>query len=67
VTAAASAEHLEANLTDLYARRRSGRYTAPPVKRTGLDQADGSQRPRGRPAFEDTSVQRAVTMVLGAV
>src|SRR5262245_27315321 len=44
VTAAASAEHLEAHLTDLYKRLRSGRYTAPPVKRTWLDQEDGSQR-----------------------
>jgi retron-type reverse transcriptase len=37
------------------------------VKRTWLDKEDGSQRPIGRPAFEDTIVQRAVTMVLGAV
>jgi RNA-directed DNA polymerase len=42
VTAAAYAEHLEANLTDLYERLQSGRYTAPPVKRTWLDKADGS-------------------------
>jgi retron-type reverse transcriptase len=67
VTAAASAEHLEANLTDLYERLRSGRYTAPPVKRTWLDKEDGSQRPIGMPAFEDKIVQRAVTMLLGAV
>jgi RNA-directed DNA polymerase len=55
------------HLTDRYERRRSGRYPAPPVKRTGLDKEDGSQRPLGRPAFEDTSVQRAVTMRWGAV
>ena len=61
------AEHLEANLTDLHARLQSGRYTAPPVKRTWLDKADGSQRPIGMPAFEDKIVQRAVTMLLGAV
>jgi group II intron reverse transcriptase/maturase len=67
VTAAAYAEHLEANLTDLYERLRSGRYTAPPVKRTWLDKEDGSQRPIGMPAFEDKIVQRAVTMLLGAV
>jgi hypothetical protein len=67
VTAAAYAEHLEANRTDLYERLQSGRYTAPPVKRTGLDQADGSQRPIGMPTFEDKIVQRAVTMLLGAV
>jgi RNA-directed DNA polymerase len=64
VTAAAYAEHLEANLTDLYERLRSGRYTAPPVKRTWLDKEDGSQRPirdaglRGqhRPAGGDDAV-----------
>ena len=37
------------------------------MKRTWLDKADGSQRPIGLPAFEDKSVQRAVTMLLGAV
>ena len=67
VTAAAYAEHLEANLTDLYERLRSGRYTAPAVKRTWLDKEDGSQRPIGMPTFEDKIVQRAVTMLLGAV
>jgi group II intron reverse transcriptase/maturase len=67
VTAARYAEPLEANLTDLYERLRSGRYTAPPVKRTGLDKEDGSQRPLGMPTFEDKIVQRAVTMLLGAV
>jgi RNA-directed DNA polymerase len=67
VTAALYAEHLEANLTDVHARLQRGRYTAPPVKRTWLDKADGSQRPIGMPAFEDKIVQRAVTMLLGAV
>jgi group II intron reverse transcriptase/maturase len=67
VTAATYAEHLEANLTDLYERLRSGRYTALPVKRTWLDKEDGSQRPIGMPTFEDKIVQRAVTMLLGAV
>jgi len=67
VTAAAYAEHLEANLTDLYERLRGGRYTAPPVKRTWLDKEDGSQRPIGMPTFEDKIVQRAVTMLMGAV
>jgi retron-type reverse transcriptase len=37
------------------------------VKRTWLDKADGSQRPTGMPAFEDNIVQRAVTMLRGAV
>jgi group II intron reverse transcriptase/maturase len=67
VTAAAYAEHLEATLTDLDERLHSGRYTAPPVKRTWRDQEDGGQRPIGMPAVEDNIVQRAVTMLLGAV
>jgi RNA-directed DNA polymerase len=67
VTAADDAQPLEAHLTDRYERRRSGRDTAPPVKRTWLDKAAGSPRPIGRPAFEDKRVQRAVTLRLGAV
>jgi group II intron reverse transcriptase/maturase len=67
VIAATYAEHLEANRIDVYERRRSGRSTALPVKRTWLDKEDGSQRPIGMPAFEDTSVQRAGTMLWGAV
>jgi RNA-directed DNA polymerase len=67
VRAAASAEHLEANLIDLYERLRSGGYTAPPVKRTWLDKEDGRQRPIGMPTFAAKSVQRAVTMLMGAV
>ena len=37
------------------------------MKRAWLDKEDGSQRPIGIPAFEDTIVQWAVTLVLGAV
>ncbi len=67
VTAAQYAEHLDENLRDLHERLRSGRYTAPPVKRQWLDKADGSQRAIGLPTFEDKIVQRAVTMLLGAI
>ena len=67
MTAASYAEHLEANRTDLYERLHGGRYTASPVKRVWLDKEDGSQRPIGMPAFEDNIVQRAVTMLVGAV
>lgn len=66
-TAATDAEHLEENLRDLHERLRSGRYHAPPVKRHWLAKADGSQRPIGLPTFEDKIVQRAVTLVLGAI
>jgi retron-type reverse transcriptase len=66
-TAEQYAEHLEENLGDLHERLRSGRYHAPPVKRHWLAKADGSQRPIGLPTVEDKIVQRAVTMVLGAI
>ena len=67
VTAQDYAEHLEENLRDLHERLRSGRYQAPPVKRHWLATADGSQRPIGLPTGEDKIVQRAVTMLLGAI
>jgi RNA-directed DNA polymerase len=67
VTAAQYAEHLDENLRDLHERLRRGRYVAPPVKRQWLDKPDGSQRAIGLPTFEDKIVQRAVTMLLGAI
>jgi retron-type reverse transcriptase len=67
VTAQADAEPLEATRSDRHERRRSGRDRAPPVKRTWLDKAEGGQRPIGIPTFEDKIVQRAVTMLLGAI
>jgi group II intron reverse transcriptase/maturase len=59
--------NLEANLRDLSERIKSGRYEAPPVRRTYIPKADGSQRPLGIPTFEDKIAQRAITMVLEAV
>lgn len=67
VTAGAYAANLEANLTDVPARLRDGRDYAPPVKRTYVPKEDGSQRPSGMPTCEDTIVQRAVAMRLGAI
>jgi group II intron reverse transcriptase/maturase len=67
VTAEQYAEHLDENLRDLHERLRSGRYHAPPVKRHWRAKADGSQRPIGLPTFEDKIVQRAVTMLVGAI
>jgi group II intron reverse transcriptase/maturase len=64
VTATEYAEHLAENLRDLHERLRSGRYIPPPVKRTWLPKDDGSQRPIGKPTFEDKIVQRAVSMLL---
>jgi group II intron reverse transcriptase/maturase len=59
--------NLEANLKDLRDRIISGRYKAPPVRRTYIPKADGSQRPLGIPTFEDKVARRAIAMVLEAV
>jgi hypothetical protein len=67
VTAAEYAMNLEENLQNLYERMRGGRYEAPPVRRAWLDKEDGSKRPIGVPQFEDKIVQRAVSMLLGAI
>jgi RNA-directed DNA polymerase len=67
VTAADYEANLEANLRDLRERIMSGRYHAPPVRRTYIAKADGSQRPLGIPTFEDKIAQRAIAMVLEAV
>jgi RNA-directed DNA polymerase len=67
VTADAYEANLEANLTDLLERIKSGRYKAPPVRRTYIPKADGSQRPLGIPTFEDKVAQRAIVMVLEAI
>jgi RNA-directed DNA polymerase len=67
VTAAKYEANLEANLVDLLERIKSGRYKAPPVRRTYIPKADGSQRPLGIPTFEDKVAQRAIAMVLEAV
>jgi hypothetical protein len=57
VTAADYAKNLEANLLDLLDRIKSGRYKAPPVRRTYIPKADGSRRPLGIPTFEDKLVE----------
>ena len=67
VTAADYEVNLEANLVSLLERIKSGRYRAPPVRRTYIPKADGSQRMLGIPTFEDKVAQRAVTMVLEAI
>jgi len=67
VTAEAYAEHLDEHLRDLHERLRRGRSQAAPVERVWIEKEDGSQRPIGTPAFEDTIVQRAVAMLLEAI
>ena len=67
VTAQYYEANLEENLRDLLERINSGRYQAPPVRRSYIPKADGSQRPLGIPTFEDKVAQRAIAMVLEAV
>jgi group II intron reverse transcriptase/maturase len=59
--------HLDQRLSDLLERFKSGRYFAPPVRRTSIPKEKGRTRPLGIPTFEDKVLQRAVTMVLSAV
>ncbi len=60
-------QNLEANLQDLLERFKAGRYRAPDVRRSYIPKGDGKKRPLGIPTFEDRVLQRAVTMILGAV
>src|SRR5258707_11141387 len=57
VTAADYEANLGANLLDLLGRIKSGRYRAPPVRRTYIPKADGTQRPLGIPTLEDKVAQ----------
>jgi RNA-directed DNA polymerase len=66
-TAKDYAAELEANLEDLLARFKSGRYRAPAVRRVQIPKGGGKTRPIGIPTFEDKVLQRAVTMLLEAV
>jgi RNA-directed DNA polymerase len=67
-TAAEYAKNLMSNLRSLHDRFKSGRYQAPPVRRSYVPKGDGRKlRPIGVPTFEDKVLQRAVTMVLEAV
>ncbi len=64
MTAADYEANLEANLVDLLARIKSGRYIAPPVRRHYIPKADGTQRPLGIPTLEDKVAQRAILLLL---
>ena len=64
-TAEEFAENLDERLEDLLNRAKSGRYQAPPVRRSYVPKGTGpEQRPIGIPTVEDKVLQRAVVMVL---
>ena len=67
VTAKDYAAHLEENLEDLHRRLKDSEYVAPMIKRVWIDKDDGRKRPIGLTEFEDKIVQKAVSMLLGAV
>ena len=68
VTAAHYEAELEANLSGLLERFKSGRYRAPAVRRVHLEKpGTGKTRPIGIPTLEDKILQRAVLMVLEPV
>jgi group II intron reverse transcriptase/maturase len=67
-TARDYAANLDENLRSLLERFKSGRYSAPPVRRAHIPKGEGREtRPIGIPTFEDKVLQRAVAMVLEAV
>lgn len=67
VTAKDYAAHLEENLEDLHRRLKDNEYVAPMIKRVWIDKDNGKKRPIGLTEFEDKIVQKAVSMLLGAV
>ena len=67
-TAAEYATNLEQNLQSLLDRFKSGKYKAPPVRRTYIPKGkSGEHRALGIPTFEDKVLQRAVVMILEAI
>jgi len=58
---------LEANLIELHERLKEKRYKAPPIKRVWIEKDGGKKRPIGLLEIEDKIVQKAVSMLLGAV
>ncbi len=67
VTAKEYGKDLEANLQDLHARLTGLNYIAPMIKRVWIDKDKGKKRPIGLSEIEDKIVQKAVTMLMGAV
>jgi len=59
VTAGASAANLHGNIEAWVPRLNTTRYRATLVRRCAMPKANGTERPLGLPALEDTLVQRA--------
>lgn len=64
MTATDYGANLEADLDDLLARIKSGRYIAPPVRWHYIPKAYGTEPPLGIPTLEDKVAQRAVLLLL---
>jgi len=60
-------KNLTANLENLRERLKSKQYVAPMIKRVWIEKEGGKKRPIGITEFEDKIVQKAVSMLLGAV
>lgn len=67
VTAAEYETNLDENLQRLHERLKSKKYRAQPSIRRWIPKRDGAKRPLAIPALEDKIVQKAVSMLLGAV
>ena len=66
-SAQAYEQHLDANIHDLVERLKQKRSRATRVRRHSMPTGDGTQRPLGIPAGEDTLLQLAVARLLEAI
>jgi RNA-directed DNA polymerase len=66
-SAQAYAQHLDENSPRLVERLKQKRSRATRVRRQYMPTGDGTQRPLGSPAGEDTLLQRAVARLLDAI
>ena len=67
VTAEEYGKHIGENLRELENRIKSGRYKAPPVRRSYVPKNKQEKRPIGIPCYEDKIAQKAIQMVMEPV
>jgi len=60
-------KNLTTNLENLHEQLKGKQYVAPMIKRVWIEKEGGKKRPIGITEFEDKIVQKAVSMLLGAV